>query len=202
MPIFSVFPLNNLKIQMIAQFGKYIKLGGIRFISPPTVNQLSLSQIVATESTITLSAISYGSQPISYQWYKNSVLMSGRTNNTLVLSNISTTDTATYYCVLSNYRYTVTSDNINISVLNKISILSQTITALSAAQNSLVTLTVSASGDNITYGWYKDGVSLLFGTASSYNIYPAQTLNNGAYYCILSSEVSLLSTNTINLSVI
>lgn len=177
-------------------------MGGIQFISPPTVNQLSENQVIAANNSITLSAISYNPQPIVYQWYKNSLPIIGKTTRTLVVSSASVSDTGTYYCVLSNYRYTITSNNISLTVLNRISILSQTVTGLSALQNSLVTLTVSASGDNIMYQWYKNGISLNYGSASAYNIYPAQISNSGAYQCVLSSQVSLLSTNTINLSVI
>ena len=60
------------------------------------------SQVVVTGSMVSFSALAAGTQPIGYQWNKNSTPIPGATSATLNLTNVQTADDGTYTLTASN----------------------------------------------------------------------------------------------------
>jgi hypothetical protein len=76
--------------------------------TPPSITTQPVSQTLATGATATFSVVATGSGTLTYQWQKDSVILSdggnisGATNATLSLSNITTNDQGSYAVIVSN----------------------------------------------------------------------------------------------------
>src|SRR4029079_9005025 len=68
----------------------------------PSFTSQPASQIVLTGGTAIFSAVAAGTAPISYQWNKNGIQISGATSSTLTLTNVQSSDAANYTLTASN----------------------------------------------------------------------------------------------------
>jgi ELWxxDGT repeat protein len=57
---------------------------------------------VSTDNKATFSVVASGSEPLSYQWYKNNTKLDGYTNPELILTNVNKSYETKYKCVISN----------------------------------------------------------------------------------------------------
>jgi trimeric autotransporter adhesin len=91
--------------------------------SPPTIVLQPAGVLTGAGSNITLSVGAVGTQPVAYQWQRDShdladgALISGAMTSTLTLSNVQTTDSGNYRAVLSNVVSSVVSSNALVMVL-------------------------------------------------------------------------------------
>ncbi len=67
--------------------------------------------------SISYSVAAIGPQPITYQWQKNTVAISGQTNTTFSINNLHISDTANYSVKLTNPSGSVTSSVVSLTVL-------------------------------------------------------------------------------------
>lgn len=82
---------------------------------PPLFSETSgLSFCVGINESISPSIS--GSSPIAYQWYKNSILLSGETNGNLNFIPATLSDTGDYYCIAQNMCGVDTTNIIKVSV--------------------------------------------------------------------------------------
>ncbi len=83
--------------------------------SPPTITQHPANQFAGPGGSASFTVLASGSNPLSYQWQKNTVNLSngghysGCTTNTLTVSNADGNDAASYRCVVTNAVGSVTS---------------------------------------------------------------------------------------------
>jgi len=80
------------------------------FISQPA------SQIALAGTTVSFNALAAGTAPITYQWSKDSVAISGATSSTLSLTNVQTSDDGNYSVTASNNVGSVTSVSAQLTV--------------------------------------------------------------------------------------
>ena len=72
---------------------------------------------MSSGSTATINVTAGGlPDDFTYQWLRNGVVITGQTNSTLTLSNVSTTDIGIYTCIPRNSRGGSNSSNTTISV--------------------------------------------------------------------------------------
>lgn len=140
---------------------------------------------------------------LTYQWYKNDAKINGATKYSYSISSsqVLKDKNGTYYCVVANGVGNITSDKVTLTVLTKVAITGQPV-SLTIEKGKSATFTILATGDNLTYQWYKSTtpVELIEGaTASTYSIDNIQERNNGTYYCIVTNEVSTAKTNVVEL---
>jgi alpha-tubulin suppressor-like RCC1 family protein len=69
---------------------------------PPTIIAGPTNEVVAIGGTLTLN-VSAGGVFQAYQWFKDSRLLLGATNNMLTVANAGVTNSGTYYVVVTNY---------------------------------------------------------------------------------------------------
>jgi len=75
----------------------------------PEITQQPTSQYVTRGDTVIFQASVSSSSAISFQWLYENAIISGATNNTLVLTNINSTNAGSYLFVASNFYGSVTS---------------------------------------------------------------------------------------------
>jgi hypothetical protein len=74
------------------------------------------NQTVAVGDSVSFSGAASGSAPLSYQWRKNGVALTGQTNATLVLTNLTAADSGDYTLAVSNVGGTAVSDPATVCV--------------------------------------------------------------------------------------
>jgi len=92
----------------------------------PTITTQPKSVSVPIGATFNLSVIAVGTQPLTYQWYKNGVLIAGAKNSSLTVSNAKATDAGTYYAMVSNVAGKVRSSNAVVSITRTTSVIPMT----------------------------------------------------------------------------
>ncbi len=85
---------------------------------PPTITAQPADTSSYSTGTARITVGALGTAPLHYQWYSGeSTLIEGATNATLVLSNVQSSASGTYYAVVSNAVNTVTSSNVTLTVV-------------------------------------------------------------------------------------
>ncbi len=152
------------------------------------------SQILLTGANAIFGVTTGSITPLSYQWTKNGVSITGATNANYGLSNVQTNDAGSYRVVVSNAEGSVTSSAAFLTVVvpaqNK-----------SALQQDAVTLSVTAvSTATLSYQWQKDGVDIAGAIHASYTITGVQANSAGIYTVLVtgpggaSSQISTSAT--------
>ena len=154
-------------------------------ISGPTVTTHPSNQTVTEGEgqTASFSVVASGTAPITYQWRKNGIHISGATSSMYTTPAASSADNgAVYSVVVSNSAGTATSNNATLTVNSGPRIntqpASQTVNA-----GQTVSFGVTASGTGaLSYQWIKNGVNIDGATSSSYTSPATTSADNGAVY--------------------
>lgn len=97
-------------------------LDEVTFIPDPMSPQIwsqpvPQSQKVAEGTTVNISATAIGTPPLFYQWQQNGTDVSGATNSTLTLTNVTVAQAGGYSLTVSNASGVVTSSNATLQVV-------------------------------------------------------------------------------------
>ncbi|MCG8696814.1 MAG: immunoglobulin domain-containing protein, partial [Bacteroidales bacterium] len=145
---------------------------------------------------------------LAYQWYKDGVALadggsiSGSSTNILIITGLVFADNGTYHCEVSGSCGTLDSDPANLIVDNNIAITTQTATQ-TACNGDNISFVLTATGSNLSYQWYKDGVAIGGETSSTLNLNSVTAASNGDYRCniantcgeTLNSSIATLAVN-------
>jgi hypothetical protein len=157
------------------------------------------SAIVGDNVTFTTLA---GGDPVTYQWYENSLSnpLSGQTNPSLTLPAVTTASSGTYFCVASNGAGTATTRSAQLTVYA--SAVAPSISVQPASQTlnlgDTATFTVTAAGvPPPGYQWYYVTNSagtlktnaIAGATLASYSIYNiSNNISGNSYYTIVTNR--------------
>ena len=121
--------------------------------APPAFAQQPVSELVAAGATATFSAVA-NSTNVTYQWYKSSSPLAGRTKASLVISNCQASDAASYFLVISNalLAASATSSVVTLTEVSRPAISIQP-AGTNVVLGSNATLSVTASGGSLFYNW-------------------------------------------------
>ena len=166
-----------------------------------SISSQSNSKTVCSGVSTSFSITASGPSSISYQWYKDGVLIPGATNNTLNLTSVDTSDDASYYVVATGICNSVQSNTMILTVNEAPTILSQpnssTICSGSAAQ-----LSVSSNGTApMSYQWYKGGSLITGATNNNYIIGSTSSSDAGVYYVKVSNTCGTVNSQNATLTV-
>ncbi|MEP6901472.1 MAG: pectinesterase family protein [Actinomycetota bacterium] len=136
-----------------------------------TTQPVPLSQTVAVGANVQYSVGASGSA-LSYQWLKDNNPIAGNATATtanLQLTNVQTTDTGVYTVNVINAGGTTPSNPVNLTVTSGPTdpppVINQQPQNTTAVVGSSTSLSVTATGPNMTYQWFKDG-NLIGGATS------------------------------------
>jgi uncharacterized delta-60 repeat protein len=85
--------------------------------APPNIKSLSQSQTAEAGSTVRFCVHANGYPPLSYQWFLNGVLLSGRTNQCLDLSSVEFGDLGAFTVVVNSLSGSITSAPVMLNVI-------------------------------------------------------------------------------------
>lgn len=120
----------------------------------------------------------------TYQWRKNGVNISGATTSSLRIKDVEFADAGNYDVIVTNSLGTVTSRPATLTVT---SVITSQPADVTAAVGDTATFSVGATGTNLTYQWYKNGILLPGATNSYHTITHANTSYMGFYKVVVGS---------------
>ena len=166
----------------------------------PQISTQPSSVSVGAGGSATLSVGASGTPPLTYQWNLNGNPILGATSSTYTISGATTADAGNYTVTVSNSAGTALSDSAVVTVVTGISITAQP-QAQSVRVGNTVVLSVTATGQSLTYQWSFNGVPVPDATASTLTIQAAQVSNGGSYTVTVSDGTQSVTSESINLAV-
>ena len=128
--------------------------------------QPAASTTLCVGQPLTLSVNATGTN-IAYQWFRGTTSLAGATNSTFSIGAVSTTNAGDYTVVISNPCQTITS-SIATVIVNELPVITTQPAGTTICEGQGISLNVVATGTNLTYQWFKDGVALAGATAATY----------------------------------
>ncbi|NBV24628.1 MAG: hypothetical protein EBS05_22250 [Proteobacteria bacterium] len=165
----------------------------ITVLDPPMIFAQPQSAQALLGSNVTLSVGATGSAPLSYRWFKGAIAIPGETNPTLVFTNLSVTNSGSYFVLVTNAVGSVLSDPalLNVHVPPFISVQPQSYTL---AVGSGLNLRVTAGGDGpLAYQWRKNGTDLPGATANPFTVNNLTTNDAGSYSVVITNAYGALT---------
>jgi hypothetical protein len=159
--------------------------------SPPMIVTPPTNQTVAVGQTATFSVAASGTAPLSYQWQKDGVDISGAILASYTTPPATAQDNgAQFRVVVSNTTGSTTSGAATLTVDSPPTIVTppanQTVTAGQTA-----TFSVTASGTApLSYQWQKDSADINGATSASYTTPATTAQDNGAQFWVLVSNTA------------
>ncbi|MFA6286264.1 MAG: immunoglobulin domain-containing protein [Opitutaceae bacterium] len=178
---------NNARVTCIVTI-----TGGVS--AAPAFTTQPSSQTVSAGANVTFTAVATGTPTPTFQWYKDSVALSGKTSATLSLTNVQTGDAGSYTVTATNSEAPsgVTSSAATLTV-NPVpsvpKIIVQPVAATTAMIGDTVTLSVQATGfPSPSYQWRKKKVILPGQTGPTLTLGNVQIANAGTYNVLVTNS--------------
>lgn len=174
-------------------------------VYPPAITIQPASQSVAAGKTVTF-AITVTGTDLRYQWQKDSANINSATSATLTIVSASSTDNGTTFrCIVWNTVDTVTSKNAVLTVTQNIVapvITAQPVSSTVTAGQS-ASFSVTATGTDLHYQWYKDTTLLQGANSSTYSIQVVTTADSGKKFkCAIYNSADTVSSANAELKVV
>ena len=135
-----------------------------------------------------------------YQWYKNGLLMSGKTNPTLSFSNINLSNEGNYTVEIYNTCGSVTSINAHLNINIAPNLIFET-DSISTCVGNNVTFYVNVTGDSLNYQWRKNGADIAGATSNTITFNPVQYSDTANYDCYVWNTCGNLTSQNMNLNI-
>lgn len=141
-------------------------------------------------------------QALSYQWYRGSTAINGATAAAYTANAADR-----YHVVVSSSRAgakPVTSATVTLTVLGSAQapqIGTQPV-AQSVIAGRMAWFAVTATGTDLQYAWYKDGVQIAGATDRAYVLPSAASVNQGAYHVVVRNSEGMTSSVPVQLTVL
>ncbi|HKQ39498.1 MAG TPA: lamin tail domain-containing protein [Verrucomicrobiae bacterium] len=169
--------------------------------SPPVISQQPESMLTASGTNVSFTVAASGTGPFTYQWRKNGIALSGKTNATLDLFDVQVPDSGDYSALVGNAAGFVASAAANLEVYQRVRILTHPVSR-TANTNTAVSFSVTATGTGtLRYQWRLMGQDLQGQTNATLDILSVQLEDSGDYTVLVydnrSSAESLPATLTV-----
>ncbi len=163
----------------------------------PAFAALPTAQVVAAGASITLSAAATG-EASTYQWFKNSVAISGATNASLTITRAGKADDASYSVSAANSSGSVTSTAVRLAVVSSV-VITSTPGNVAIVANDRAQLKVSATGSgSLVYQWYQGatGVTTTPMSGATSAIFITPTLSESTNYWVRVTDAGGISVDS------
>jgi len=170
---------------------------------PPTITTQPVSQTVTAGQTATFTVAASGTAPLSYQWQKAGVNISGATSLSYTTPATSLSDNGSQFQVIvGNAAGSVTSNAVTLTVDAAPSITTQPVSQ-SVVVGQTATFIVAATGTTpLSYQWQKGGSNISGANAASYTTPAAALTDNGSQFdVVVSNSVGSVASGTATLTV-
>jgi hypothetical protein len=154
---------------------------------PPFFLQQLAAQLAATNDTVTFAVTAGGDEPLKYQWRKNDGNISGATNDSYTITNVSAVGGGYYSVVVANVAGSATSSNALLKVFVPPAITGHP-SGRAVTVGGKVSFKVQATGTApLFYQWRQDGEAIPGATNRSVALYSIPTNRAGLYSVVVSN---------------
>ena len=170
----------------------------------PTITTQPMSQTVTAGANVDLTVVAAGGAPLSYQWKKNSLNITGATAATLSLKNVQSGDAGIYTVTVSNSAGSVTSDPATLTVNPPASapVITTQPVSQSATVGDNVSLSVVATGFPAPgYQWKKNNIDITGANAATLFFPSVQLTDAGTYTVVVSNIAGSVTSDPATLNV-
>ena len=164
------------------------------------VHQAPVVQTVNLGNSFELGVFAGGSKPLTYQWYKNGVLVDGAGGDSFVIDSVADSDAGSYSVLVLNRGGSVESEAVLLDVITPVSL--SYLENVTVGEGSIARFSVEAIGTSpISYQWFYGGSPIVGATDSVYEIGIVSETNRGTYQVKASNKGGVASSNNSKLSV-
>jgi len=174
----------------------------VTVIEPPAVPSITVQPMgveLEVEDPLSLSVEATGTEPLSYQWFKNNSTIQGATSANLEVLNVSMSDGGDYKCVVTNSVGSIESDVAVVVVKETALVPSITIQPISVELKigETIDLSVVATGTApLSYQWYKDGAKIQGATKADLERMSVSQSDAGAYRVVVTNANGSVTSET------
>jgi alpha-tubulin suppressor-like RCC1 family protein len=170
------------------------------FPSQPWIISQPEDSVVNQGTSVTLSMVVGGSEPLAFQWLRDGVPLAGATNATLTFPNLTTAEDGRYELVVMNELGTVTSTPVLLAV-EPLAFATQPVSQTVAAGDDATFAVRAAGARPFEFQWRFFGVNLPHQTNSTLTLVNAQTSHAGAYDIVVRNATGTLTSAPVQLTV-
>ena len=180
-------------------------VAALTVISPVSITTQPTAQTVIVGNTATFSVVATGSAPLTYQWSKDGVAISGATAATYSIAATTTANAGSYTVLITNSVGSVTSAPATLTV-NPAGVAPSITTqplGQSLGLGTSATLTVVAAGTSpLAYQWSKNGTAITGATSASLTFSSLSASDAGSYAVVVSNALGSVGSSAASLTVI
>jgi hypothetical protein len=159
----------------------------------PKINAPPVGLDVLPGSSGSFSISATGTTALTYQWFKNEVLIAGETNNTFSIAAVTTNDAGFYSVSVSDQLGGVRQSDLARLIVNGITVLTSPSNITAVAGQSAVFTAWATSTVAVAYQWQKDGTNIPGATNNSLTIINAQGTDAGTYRVLMSASTTVVT---------
>lgn len=172
-------------------------------VSPQIVTQ-PIAQSVVEGAAVSFAVAATGTAPLTYQWRKDFVGISGATSTTLALTSTLPADAGDYSVLIFNsFGHAVsTSAYLTVTALTTPPTIASQPASLNSAIGANATFAVTATGASpLAYQWRKNGTAISGATSASFTVAAAQSADGGNYTVTVTNSRGTATSNAATLTV-
>lgn len=166
---------------------------------------MSIAANLGTSGTLSVTANGFNGAPVTFQWQKNGLDLSGETSPTLSFASLSSDDGGVYEVIITN---TTTgrerkSSPAVVTVLGAPELVAFTDEVQDLEVDDELSLAVEVVGaEPLTYQWQKDGSDIPGATSANFTIAMSQETDSGDYRVVVTNSFGSLTTDAVTVSVV
>jgi alpha-tubulin suppressor-like RCC1 family protein len=170
--------------------------------APLTFATQPQSQTAFTGDRVVFSVSATGSEPVTYQWKRNSTNLPAATNATYIIPSVATNQSGSYTVTLVNPVSTITSTAAVLTVFAPPEIVNQP-EPQSVPQGNNATFSVTASGSPpLGYQWRKNGTNILNAIINPLLLLNVQPADAAAYSVVITNIAGAITSSAAALTVL
>jgi hypothetical protein len=176
---------------------------GVAGVSPVITTQ-PIAQSVVEGAPVSFTIAATGTAPLSYQWRKDFVGISGATSATFALPAALPSDAGDYsVLVFNSFGHAASaSASLTVAALTTPPTIASQPASLNIATGANATFAVTATGASpLTYQWRKNGTAISGATGSSFTVVAAQAADSGNYTVTVTNSRGTATSNGAALTV-
>ena len=167
----------------VVGFSGTIYQSGFLTNTPATIVTGPQPQTAIAGGSATFKVNATGHLPLTYQWFKNGVPISGATDASLTLTAVGASDAANYHVIVSNETGSQTSAPAALTIASVTVSVSPELLYLFTNTAGAFTASVTG-GTPVSYQWRKNS-STLTGATNATLVFPSANLTNTANYSVI-----------------
>lgn len=155
---------------------------------PPAITSSPAGRTICENANDTLRVRSTGAAR-TFQWFKDGVAIAGARDSNYIINNAGTSAIGVYTCTVSGTCAPSATTPVCSVLVALRPRVTQEPTNLDICPGTTGSLTVAASGLNLVYQWYRNGVAVsnAFNSTLTFSNYAYDA--DGQYYCLITSNI-------------